>query len=1689
MSNSTTPAMNDPLVPLQWHLSMIGQLGFGSTGAAWLGIDRVWADYRGQGVHIGQWDIGVQYTHWDLAANYDPSRHLVIESTLNDGLPLFVGYDEHGTAVAGLIAAARNDVGGVGVAYEAGLTSVRVLGGADDLSTQFPRYLLTLNHLSDFDVTNHSYGTTPNFIVDQDQAKYGLAAAIGRNGLGTVVVYASGNDNADANGEQIGAVRFTVTVGAVGPEGQVATYANYGANLLVTAPASSVTTDLLGTGAGRDGLADDDYTDNFGGTSGSTPVVTGVVALMLSANPGLGWRDVQDILALSATGTGSLYGGSSTNENAVWAWNGDHHWNGGGQHFSADYGYGLVNAFNAVRMSEARALIGAPALVSANEHSVDTGMVSLAQPIADDATSEWRFTIASGLALEHVSLDLRLTHASLPDTVIRLVSPYGTVMTVYDGSTGTAGQANSGFAYTFGIAGLRGESAVGEWQLQIQDRVAGNAGTLDSYRFTGYGSLPAADDVYHYTDEVGTVLQQAGLSGRAALTDGDGGSDWIEAAAMWRDLVIDLSPGGTSTLGGVAFATLAAGTVIEHAVAGDGNDSLTGNASANRLHGMRGDDTLSGGGGDDLLLGGPGDDLLDGGAGVDTASYAGASAGVVVDLGRSGPQPTGGAGTDTLVSIENLAGSAYSDHLTGNAEANLLDGGAGVDVLMGGDGNDTYVVDQAEDMVIENNADPSTGGIDRVIASVNFTLTAHVEQLRLLNGPLAGHGNALDNLLVAGAGDNLLDGGDGNDTVSYEDALGAVAVALVAPAQATGGSGVDRLVSIENLTGSAHNDQLAGDAMANRLWGQAGDDLLFGGDGADALWGGSGRDLLFGDAGDDDLAGEAGDDVAYGGAGDDHLSGGDGIDVLVGDAGADTLDGGAGADAVYGGDDDDLLDFDGLLAGGLSRASYDGGTGADTLSVLLSDTQLSSAAVRADLDGFAGYIAAHLNLGSDGGPVYSFSTLALDARNIEQLLVNGAVYTGARARVHIDPTAPEGGNGSLLKPFNAWSDVTWQSNTDYLQKAGTVIRADVNVTVQASADTPVVIGSYGDEPTGGARSRPQILGAITFDNASYVTLQGLDLHGAEFGAVTLLNGAHHISVRDNEIRDSQAGVLIRASAGGDNRIDGNIIHNNAGQGIAMAGGVAGHGDVVAYNSVIANGLHGIEISSSYATIEYNEVMSNGNLTVGTSGIHTHVDAYGDGSGHDLVIRLNVVSDSQENFGPDGNGIELDRWTYNVDVYGNVLYGNDGQGFVAFQSKDWRAFDNVIFDNMKSEAHNNYARPVEALILSYSLLPEDQTERFIFVNNVVASSGRFVGSSEVDVVAVMVDAPTIFWSRMIAANTLYSGNGGDLYNWGFSPDEIWGPGEIGNSIARWNELKQNGDPDVLGDVQMQSLDGVSIDSRIEGSAKIDLMQGGTGNDYLVGADGADVLVGGAGDDVLDGGSGVDRLIGGRGNDIYIVDSADDRIWEFPDSGTDTVYTTFNYALPAYVENALMQGSAVAGLAGNELVNFLEGNEATNGIQGNGAADVLLGHGGNDNLIGGEGDDYIDGGGGNDLLQPGPGYDLLVGGIGDDVFVIHQGEGHNTVLDYEGWYALHGDLLEFHGFGPAAALNYTGSEGLWRIDFSRDGVAQTEYVSLVGVTLLSAVDDYVFIDTDGAGSAGAYEALPDVVLSVPDTAMSL
>src|SRR5262249_9970914 len=230
------------------------------------------------------------------------------------------------------------------------------------------------------------------------------------------------------------------------------------------------------------------------------------------------------------------------------------------------------------------------------------------------------------------------------------------------------------------------------------------------------------------------------------------------------------------------------------------------------------------------LIGGPGVNVLDGGAGRDTASYAQAAAAVHVDLGISGPQATGGARTDTLVSIEDVVGSPFDDTLIGNAVQNRLSGGAGNDVLVafgndildGGAGNDTAVFTTAVtiDLAISGpQADGSTLiGIENITASAGFdTLKGDGGANRLMGG---------DNgdILMGRGGDDILDGGNGSDTASYADATAGVTVDLSITGPQNTGEGFDTLISIENVTGSAFADTLKGTSGNNILNGGAGDD-------------------------------------------------------------------------------------------------------------------------------------------------------------------------------------------------------------------------------------------------------------------------------------------------------------------------------------------------------------------------------------------------------------------------------------------------------------------------------------------------------------------------------------------------------------------------------------------------------------------------------------------------------------------------------------------------------------------------------------------------------------------------------------------------------------------------------------------------------------------------------------------------
>src|SRR5262249_29880268 len=161
------------------------------------------------------------------------------------------------------------------------------------------------------------------------------------------------------------------------------------------------------------------------------------------------------------------------------------------------------------------------------------------------------------------------------------------------------------------------------------------------------------------------------LMGRGGddVLDGSGGSDTASYAEASAGVTVDLAVSGPQNTGE------GSDTLINI-------ENLTGSAFGDTLKGTSGDNTFVGGAGDDTFSGRGGNDRFDGGDGSDTVSYAGVATGVQVDL-NLGWQYTGG-GSEMLVSIENLAGSAFADVLTGNAGANTLSGGGGNDRLTGG---------------------------------------------------------------------------------------------------------------------------------------------------------------------------------------------------------------------------------------------------------------------------------------------------------------------------------------------------------------------------------------------------------------------------------------------------------------------------------------------------------------------------------------------------------------------------------------------------------------------------------------------------------------------------------------------------------------------------------------------------------------------------------------------------------------------------------------------------------------------------------------------------------------------------------------------------------------------------------------------------------------------------------------------
>ncbi|MEN3941152.1 S8 family serine peptidase [Prosthecobacter sp. SYSU 5D2] len=509
--------LNDPYLQDQWHLKNTGQAG-GKKGVD-IGIDAVWQDddaglslTQGQGIRIAIVDDGLQMNHPDLIANVDLSPNHY-DWNGEDTDPSAESGDDHGTAVAGLVAArGNNNIGISGVAPRATLVGFRLIA---DMSTAITESESVIYGNDVIQVKNNSWGYPDGYPFELGtsselmQAAMEEAAATGRGGLGTLSVWASGNGrhigdqgNKDAYSNSI----YGIAVGSITNKGKLTLYSEGGSHLCVVAPSAGtkggmITTDLMGIAGANSGslknLSDVDYTNDFNGTSASAPVVSGVIALMLQANPHLNWRDVKEILLRSSVKI--LPKNKGWTERANWdEWEAEmppikHH---------ESYGGGLINAPNAIRLAKVWPSLGSMVSISRSEAPPSTtaslggstkGTTLILAPLPEEKKVKTKatrlnldFSNQTALRVEHVTVRVNATHARRGDLTIKLISPSGTISTL-----ATYSKRDTGANYTdwtFSSVRHWGESSRGIWSVVASEPEDDVDGTLGSVTVAMHGT-------------------------------------------------------------------------------------------------------------------------------------------------------------------------------------------------------------------------------------------------------------------------------------------------------------------------------------------------------------------------------------------------------------------------------------------------------------------------------------------------------------------------------------------------------------------------------------------------------------------------------------------------------------------------------------------------------------------------------------------------------------------------------------------------------------------------------------------------------------------------------------------------------------------------------------------------------------------------------------------------------------------------------------------------------------------------------------------------------------------------------------------------------------------------------------------------------------------------------------------------
>jgi subtilisin family serine protease len=531
----------DPLAPQQWHLLNTGQTGYSDnpgTSGMDINVDPAYrAAASGNGVIAAVVDTGMEIAHEDLSANVVPGGSWNFGTLTSDPTSTSTTGD-HGTSVAGLIAASKNSVGGIGVApyaqlkgfnfitYQSTSNQIAALGGS-----------YASPNSSDVYVFNQSYGmgNTSDFTINpliEAQLDAGVTSL--RSGKGALYVKAAGNGFNSVGGvscssglscqnasfDPYNTTPFQIIVGAVNATGVKSSYSTAGSAIWVSAPGGEygmntsvapgypsvayqpamVSVDQSGCTAGYSRTAVNsstfnngdapntscNYTNTMNGTSSATPVTSGVIALILEANSELSWREVKDILArtarqIDATRVATSITLSDGSYIAEPAWM----QNAANFHFHNWYGFGMEDAWAAVNMARTYTVGQLGTFV--NTGWISSPVLTLAIPDNSITGASHTLTAPSTVSVvEAVQISVSATHTYTGDLAIELTSPSGTRSVLKNG--------RDGFSSSDDLANMvlesnafYGETAMGNWTIKLVDINNLDTGTLTGWAIRIYG--------------------------------------------------------------------------------------------------------------------------------------------------------------------------------------------------------------------------------------------------------------------------------------------------------------------------------------------------------------------------------------------------------------------------------------------------------------------------------------------------------------------------------------------------------------------------------------------------------------------------------------------------------------------------------------------------------------------------------------------------------------------------------------------------------------------------------------------------------------------------------------------------------------------------------------------------------------------------------------------------------------------------------------------------------------------------------------------------------------------------------------------------------------------------------------------------------------------------------------------------